>query len=148
MPRLFLGPLLLAACCLLLNGCSQVPWVRLFNYSGQSILVEGKSLPPGMSVRVDMSVFEDGESPGFIIPASGKQVVYEIVPEQVALPPAMRTHMFLEGYGYLIEYAEDSKLYALNAADPEHPKRLDPQPKGFPLSPKPVMSVIPSPGEP
>jgi hypothetical protein len=141
------------------TGCSLAVFVRVFNRTDHTIRLLGTGgdaptdIPAGGSARVFLSSITHGRDHGFAVQDGDGEQFYVAsrhaadgrldYPYSLSFPPVSRKSKGMAPE-YFVEYAGDSLIFALDASDEQAPKRLNPQPTGFPL--KPNKAPEPPPG--
>jgi hypothetical protein len=136
------------------SGCSLAVFVRVFNQTDHAIKLLGSGgdapidIPSGQNARVLLTSITRGRDHGFAIQDGGVERFYVasshsadgqlVYPPALAFPHVMRKSKQMAPE-YFVEYSADSTIFALDASDEVAPKRLDPQPTGFPLRPNQAL---------
>ncbi len=149
--------------CLLVSSCVPPVWVRVFNTTDHPIQMavdSGRKLitiPSGGSDRADWCPIVRGHDQGFVIEDAGTERFYIVfrpaddgsshLAISIPLPErSQKSRVF--GREVLVEYSSDGLVYALDRSDEEVPRRLDPQPEGFPMRPNQPPLRTPGSGTP
>jgi hypothetical protein len=131
------------------SGCSLAVFVRVFNGTDHTIRLLGSGgdapidIPSGKSARVLLTSITHGRDHGFAVMDRGVERFYVasshsadgrlVFPPPVSFPRISRQRKGMAP-DFFVEYS-DSMIFALDASDEAAPKRLNPQPAGFPLKP-------------
>jgi hypothetical protein len=134
--------------CLSLCSCTLATWARIFNRANHEISVlqtdRGKTITigPGANAPIALWAVSRDDQQGFLIRDHGQEFFYAMVPERKNSPtgalflPRESAKRRSDGLEYFFEYSADSEIFALSPMDEKNPKRVDPQPAGFPIKPR------------
>jgi hypothetical protein len=158
-PLQYLTATIVVLICLSFGGCSLATWARIYNRTDHAISLlqqnQGKmiTVAPGSSAVVAMWDVTRGTQNGFLILDGSRELFYSLLPNNKANSTRSTTSLPLlpnecgkrqsNGLEYGFEYAADSELFALSPVEQTNPKRVDPQPAGFPLKPNKPMQPTP-----
>jgi hypothetical protein len=142
---------------LFVSGCSLAVFVRVFNATDHAIKLlmgpdgEAVTIPAGESARVMIASVTRGRNHGFAIEDAGVERFYVVYSHSedgalmyatsLAFPKVSRKPKTMAPE-YLVEYATDSTISALDASKEKNPQRLNPQPAGFPIKPNQSSATV------
>jgi hypothetical protein len=126
-------------------------WARLFNRSGHEIAVlqEGVNkvvtIPPGGNATINLWGAAMGNQRGFLIADGERKLFYALQTNTRAhredkrlssplLPDASAIHR-PGGLEFFLEYGGAFEISALAPTDDGNPRKIEPQPSGFPCGP-------------